>query len=86
MCVEQLNVQLLHETRLEIVLKFNKILAGPSLLYGNECWTLTKKEVQQTEAIEMRSLRPVAVCQRIDQRKNEDIRQEQNMFGLSKNE
>lgn len=66
MCVEQLNVQLLHEIWLETALKFYEILAGPSLPYGNECWTLTKKEVQQTEAAGMRSLRPVAVCQRID--------------------
>jgi hypothetical protein len=44
------------------------------------------QRMQQNEAVEMRSLRPVAVCQRIDQRRNEDISQEQNMFDLCKNE
>jgi hypothetical protein len=35
-------------------------LAVPTVLYGNECWILSKEQLQQNELSEMRFLRSVA--------------------------
>jgi len=43
------------------------------LLYGSECWTLTK-QVNRTERAEMCFLRGVAGYHLIDKKLNEDIR------------
>jgi hypothetical protein len=44
----------------ETLLRFYKIMAIPTLLYGSECWTLTKRQKRRLEAEEMRFLTLVA--------------------------
>ena len=41
-------------------LKFYRAKAGPSLLCGNEVWTLTKNDCKRTQAAEIKFLRSVA--------------------------
>jgi hypothetical protein len=48
----------------------------PTLLYGSECWTLTRRQKSRLEAAEMRFLRSVAGYRLIYHRRNEDIREE----------
>jgi hypothetical protein len=57
-------------------------LAVPALLYGSECWTLTKQQLEQTEPSEMRFLRSVAGYRRTDKKRNTDIRQNLKIFNL----
>jgi hypothetical protein len=64
------------KVRKETLLRFYRIMAIPTLLYGSECWTLTKRQKSRLEAAEMRFLRTVAGYQLIDHRHNEDIREE----------
>ena len=40
-------------------MKFYKVVAGPSLLYGSETWITTKRDMTRLEAAEMRFLRSV---------------------------
>jgi hypothetical protein len=44
-------------------------------MYGSECWTLAKYQLQQIESSEMRFLMSVAGYRRIDKKRNTDIRQ-----------
>jgi hypothetical protein len=66
------------KVRKETLLRFYKIMAMPTLLYGSECWTLTKRQKSRLEAAEMRFLRSVAGYRLIDHRRNEGIREELN--------
>jgi hypothetical protein len=50
-------------------------MAIPILLYGSECWTLTKRQKSRLEAAEMRLPRSVAGYRLIDHRRNEDLRE-----------
>jgi hypothetical protein len=50
-------------------------MAIPTLLYGSECWTLTKRQKSRLDAAEMCFLRSVAGYRVIDHRRNEDIRE-----------
>jgi hypothetical protein len=61
-------------------LKYCKALAAPSLLYDSECRTITKGQLQLIEGTGMKFLRPVARYRRIDQRRNEAIREELNIL------
>jgi hypothetical protein len=46
-------------------------MAIPTLLYGSECWTLTRRQKKsRLEAAEMRFLRSVAGYRLIDHRRN----------------
>ncbi|KAJ4450851.1 hypothetical protein ANN_02282 [Periplaneta americana] len=74
---------LLNKTRKETILKFYKVLAVPSLLYGSECWTLPENQKHKIEVSEMRFLRSVAGCRRTDRQYNETIRDELNIFNLN---
>jgi hypothetical protein len=73
---------LLNRSQQETILKFYKVLAVPAVLYGSECWTLTKQQLQQVESSEMRFLRSVAGYRRIDKKRNTDIRQNLKIFNL----
>jgi len=57
-------------------MKFYKVVARPSLLYGSEIWVTTKRHMTHLEAAEMRFLRSVTGYTRLDKIRNEDIRQE----------
>jgi hypothetical protein len=41
-------------------------MAVPTLLYGSECWTMIKRNTQKLQAAEMRFLRSVKGCTRLD--------------------
>jgi hypothetical protein len=62
------------ETRKDTQIKFYQVMAVPTLLYGSECWTMRKRDMHKLQAAEMRSLRSVKGCTRLDKIRNEDIR------------
>ena len=51
----------LKKTRTDTQMKFCKVVARPSLLYGSETWVTIKRGVTALEAAEMRFLRSVTV-------------------------
>ena len=50
----------LKKTRTDTQMKFYKVVARPSLIYGSKTWITTKRDVTRLEAAEMRFLRSVA--------------------------
>jgi hypothetical protein len=58
-------------------------MAVPVLLYGSETWTLRKRDWNRTQAAEMKYLRTVKGCIRLDQIRKEDIRNELGISSLS---
>jgi hypothetical protein len=67
----------------ETLLRFYKIMAIPTLLYGSECWTLTKRQKSRLEAEEMRFLISVIGYRLIDHRRNEDISEELQIIDIN---
>ena len=65
-------------------LKFYKVMALPTLLYGSENWTFMKGQASRIQAAEMRFLRHVAGYRPTlhDHRKNTDIRQELSIMSI----
>ena len=55
-------------------MKFYKVVAGPSPLYGSETWITTKRDMTRLEAVEMRFLRSVTGYTRLDKIRSEAIR------------
>ena len=47
----------LKKTRTDTKMKFCRVVARPSLLYGSETWVTTKGDMTRLEAAEMRFLR-----------------------------
>jgi hypothetical protein len=74
---------LARKVRKETLFRFYKIMAIPTLLYGSEYWTLTKRQKSRLEAAEMRFLRSVAGYRLIDHRRNEDIREELQIIDIN---
>jgi len=72
----------LKKIRTETQMKFYKVIARPSLLYGSETWVTTQRDMTGLEAAEMRFLRSVTVCTRLDKIRSEDIRQELEISGI----
>jgi hypothetical protein len=72
----------LYLTELDKRLKFYKVFAVLVLLYGSDCWTVTKQQLQQIESSEMRFLRSVAGYRKTDTKRNTDIRQNLKIFSL----
>ena len=66
----------LKKTRTDTQMKFYKVVARPSLLYGSETWVTTKRDMTGLEAAEMRFLRSVTGCTRLDKIRSEFIRKE----------
>lgn len=64
------------KVRKETLMKYYKVMAIPSLLYGCESWVLKKNEERRIEASEMKFLRYVAGYTLLDKKRNEDIRKE----------
>jgi len=52
-------------------MKFYKVVARPSLLYGSETWVTTKRDVTGLEAAEMDFVRSVTGYTRLDKIRNE---------------
>jgi hypothetical protein len=51
-------------------------MAIPVLLYGYVTWTLKKRDWNRIQAAEIKYLRTVKCCTKIDQLRNEDIQKE----------
>jgi hypothetical protein len=68
------------KTRKETNLKFYRIMAVPVLLYGSETWIPRKRDWNMIQAAEIKYLRTVKGCTRLDHIRNEDIR---NELGIS---
>jgi hypothetical protein len=54
------------KTSKETNLKFYKILTVPVTLYGSETWTPRKRDWNRIQAAEMKYLRTVKGCTRLD--------------------
>jgi len=52
-------------------MKFYKVVARPTLLYGSETWVITKRDMTRLEAAEMRFLRSVKGYTRLDKIRSE---------------
>src|SRR5215510_10165094 len=63
-------------------MKLYKVVARPTLLYGSETWVTTKRDMTHLEAAEMRFLRSVKGCTRLDKIRSEAIRKELNIPGI----
>ena len=72
-----------NKTRKETQLKFYKTIAVPTLLYGSETWITTKKEESRIQAQEMKFLRRVKGCTKLDRIRNTDIRTELNILDIN---
>jgi hypothetical protein len=55
-------------------------MAVPILSYGSESWVISKKDKDKIQAAEMRFLRRVKGCTRVDRIRNIDIRAELNIY------
>jgi hypothetical protein len=71
------------KTRKDTQLKFYKVMATPTLLYGSETWTLNARDKSRIQASEMKFLRSVKGCTREDKIRNEEIREELRIFNIS---
>jgi hypothetical protein len=58
-------------------------MAVTVLLYGSETWTLRQRDWKRIQAAEMKYLRTVKGCIRLDQIRNEDVRNELGISSLS---
>jgi hypothetical protein len=67
----------------ETLVRFYKIMAIPTLLYGSECWTLTKRQKSRLKAAEMRFLRSMTGYRLTYHRRNEDIREEIQIIDIN---
>jgi len=74
--------KLLKKTRTDTQIKFHKVVARPTLLYGSETWINTKRDMTRLEAAEMRFLRSVKGYTRLDKIRNEVIRKELEISGI----
>jgi len=62
-------------------MKFHKVVARPTLLYGSETWVTAKRDMTRLEAAEMRFLRSVKGYTRLDKIRSEVIRKELEISG-----
>lgn len=72
-----------NKIRKETKLKFYKVMAVPTLAYGSETWTLTKKQQSKIQTTEMKFLRNVKGCTKRDLITNENIREELEIFNIN---
>jgi len=72
----------LKETCSDAQMKFYKVVARPTLLYGSETWVTTKRDMTRLEAAEMRFLRSVKGHTRLDKIRSEIIRKELQIPGI----
>lgn len=70
------------KARKETQMKFYKVMAVPTLIYGSESWTITKKEESRIQSAEMKFMRYVRRCTKADKIKNETIRSDLNIFSV----
>ncbi|KAJ4431464.1 hypothetical protein ANN_20062 [Periplaneta americana] len=59
------------------------VMSVPSLLYGSETWVMKKKDASRLKTNEMKFLRSVAGYMKIEHKRNEEIRQELEIYELN---
>jgi hypothetical protein len=57
-------------------LTFYNVVAVSAFLYGSESWTIKARDLNGIQSVEMRFVRTVKGCARLDHIKSEDIRNE----------
>ena len=72
----------LKKTRTDTQMKFYKVVARPTLLYGSETWVTTTRDMTRLEAAEMRFVRSVKGYTRLDKIRSEVIRKELEISGM----
>ena len=72
----------LQQTRTDTQMKFYKVVARPSLLYGSATWVTTKRDMTGLEAAEMRFPRSVTGYKRLDKIRSQVIRKELEISGI----
>jgi len=72
----------LKKTRTDTQMKFYKVVARSSLLYGSETWVTTQRDMTCLEATEMRVLRSVKGYTGLDKIRSEVIRKELEISGI----
>jgi len=72
----------LKKIRTDTQMKFYKVVARPSLLYGSETWVTTKRDMTGLEAAEMRFLRSVMGYTRLVKIRSEVIGKELDISGI----
>jgi hypothetical protein len=70
------------KTRKDKQLKFYKTMPVPVLMYGSEAWVIKKNDTSRIQSAEMKLLRSVKGCTRMDHIRNEDIRTELEMYAI----
>jgi hypothetical protein len=70
------------KTRKDTQLKFYKTMAVPVLMYGSEAWTIKKNYISRIQSAEMKFLRSVKGCARMDHIRNEEIGTELEMYAI----
>ena len=70
------------KTRTDTQIKFYKVVARPTLLYGSKTWVTKTRDMTRLEAAEMRFLRSVKGCTRLDKIRSEVIRKELEISGI----
>jgi len=63
-------------------MKFYKVVARPTLLYGSKTWVTTKRDMTGLEAAEMRFPRGVKEYTRLDKIRSKVIRKELEISGI----
>jgi len=63
-------------------MKFYKVVARLSLLYGSKTWVTTQRDMTRLEAAEMRFLRSVTGYTRLGKTRSEVIRKELEISGI----
>jgi hypothetical protein len=63
-------------------MKFYKVVARPTLLYGSETWVTTTRDITRPEAAEMRFLRSVKGYTTLDKIRSEVIREDLEISGI----
>ncbi|KAF6206398.1 hypothetical protein GE061_017631 [Apolygus lucorum] len=58
-------------------------MATPVLSYGSESWTITQRDKQKIQTVEMKFLRRVKGCTLRDQIRNEHIREELGVYSVN---
>jgi hypothetical protein len=54
----------------------------PVLMYGSEAWTIKKNDISRIQSAEMKFLRPVKGCIRMDHTRNKEIRTKLEMYAI----
>ena len=74
--------KLLKKARTDTHMKFYKVVARPTLLYGGKTWVTIKRDTTRPEAAETQFLRSVKGYTRLDKIRSEVIRKELEISGI----